>query len=233
MTSTRWSWPIPPPRTRRSPATNPSSTCPKSASRSATKSTSGRSASPVRCTRANSPSCVATTTTKARPSATLVEVKTSSAPQPGSDFEDYDYPGGLSEKPDAEAEAAGAFGRRPRCQYPDRGRGQHHGPRCRKPGDAQEADLSSTATSIHSGTTATSRRNTSSSRRPIRSASTSTKPAMWPNPTSRSRRPTRFSTASLRFGRGEAPSSRGSKGRKPPLSSGPPVKRSTPTSSDG
>ena len=43
---------------------------------------------------------------KARPSATLVEVKTSSAPQPGSDFEDYDYPGGLSEKPDAEAEAS-------------------------------------------------------------------------------------------------------------------------------
>jgi type VI secretion system secreted protein VgrG len=43
---------------------------------------------------------------KARPSATLVEVKTSSAPQPGLDFEDYDYPGGLSEKPDAEAEAA-------------------------------------------------------------------------------------------------------------------------------
>ena len=43
---------------------------------------------------------------KARPSATLVEVKTSSAPQPGSDFEDYDYPGGLSEKAAAEAEAA-------------------------------------------------------------------------------------------------------------------------------
>jgi type VI secretion system secreted protein VgrG len=42
---------------------------------------------------------------KARPSATLVEMKTSLAPQPGSDFEDYDYPGGLSEKPDADAEA--------------------------------------------------------------------------------------------------------------------------------
>jgi type VI secretion system secreted protein VgrG len=42
---------------------------------------------------------------KARPSATLVEVKSSLAPQPGADFEDYDYPGGLSEKPDAEAEA--------------------------------------------------------------------------------------------------------------------------------
>jgi type VI secretion system secreted protein VgrG len=43
---------------------------------------------------------------KARPSATLVEVKSSLAPQPGSDFEDYDYPGGLSEKADAETEAA-------------------------------------------------------------------------------------------------------------------------------
>jgi type VI secretion system secreted protein VgrG len=42
---------------------------------------------------------------KARPSATLVEVKSSLAPQPGADFEDYDYPGGLSEKPEAEAEA--------------------------------------------------------------------------------------------------------------------------------
>ena len=44
--------------------------------------------------------------TKARTSATLVEQKTSQAPQPGSDFEDYDYPGGLSEQPAAEAEAA-------------------------------------------------------------------------------------------------------------------------------
>ena len=43
---------------------------------------------------------------KPRPSATLVETKPSQAPQPGADFEDYDYPGGLSEKPDAEAEAA-------------------------------------------------------------------------------------------------------------------------------
>ncbi|HEX7508980.1 MAG TPA: type VI secretion system tip protein TssI/VgrG [Polyangia bacterium] len=42
---------------------------------------------------------------KARPSATLVENKPSQAPQPGSDFEDYDFPGGLSEKADAETEA--------------------------------------------------------------------------------------------------------------------------------
>ncbi len=43
---------------------------------------------------------------KPRPSATLVEEKTSVAPQPGSEFEVYDYPGGLSEKSAAEAEAA-------------------------------------------------------------------------------------------------------------------------------
>jgi type VI secretion system secreted protein VgrG len=43
--------------------------------------------------------------TKPRPSSTQFEQKPSQAPQPGSDFEDYDYPGGLSEKPDAEAEA--------------------------------------------------------------------------------------------------------------------------------
>jgi type VI secretion system secreted protein VgrG len=42
---------------------------------------------------------------KARSSATLVEVKPSQAPQPGADFEDYDFPGGLSEKAEAEAEA--------------------------------------------------------------------------------------------------------------------------------
>ncbi len=43
---------------------------------------------------------------KPRTSTTLVEQKTSQAPQPGSEFEEYDYPGGLSEKQDAEAEAA-------------------------------------------------------------------------------------------------------------------------------
>jgi type VI secretion system secreted protein VgrG len=43
---------------------------------------------------------------KPRPSATLVEMKSSQAPQPGLDFEDYDFPGGLSEKSEAEAEAA-------------------------------------------------------------------------------------------------------------------------------
>jgi type VI secretion system secreted protein VgrG len=44
--------------------------------------------------------------TKPRPSASQLENKPSQAPQPGSDFEDYDYPGGLSEKADGEAEAA-------------------------------------------------------------------------------------------------------------------------------
>jgi len=43
--------------------------------------------------------------TKVRPSATQVEVKTSQAPQPGADFEDYDFPGGLSVQSEAEAEA--------------------------------------------------------------------------------------------------------------------------------
>ena len=43
--------------------------------------------------------------TKPRPSAVQLEEKPSLPPQPGPDFEDYDYPGGLSEKPDAEAEA--------------------------------------------------------------------------------------------------------------------------------
>ena len=43
---------------------------------------------------------------KPRPGTALIEVKPSLAVQPGADFEDYDYPGGLSEKPDAEAEAA-------------------------------------------------------------------------------------------------------------------------------
>ena len=44
--------------------------------------------------------------TKPRTKATLVEQKTSLEPQPGPHFEDYDNPGGLSEQPDAEAEAA-------------------------------------------------------------------------------------------------------------------------------
>jgi type VI secretion system secreted protein VgrG len=43
--------------------------------------------------------------TKPRPSTTQLETKPSQAPQPGADFEDYDYPGGLSEKADGEAEA--------------------------------------------------------------------------------------------------------------------------------
>jgi type VI secretion system secreted protein VgrG len=42
--------------------------------------------------------------TKPRPSASQLENKPSQAPQPGADFEDYDYPGGLSEKADGEAE---------------------------------------------------------------------------------------------------------------------------------
>jgi type VI secretion system secreted protein VgrG len=44
--------------------------------------------------------------TKPRSSASQLENKPSQAPQPGPDFEDYDYPGGLSEKADGEAEAA-------------------------------------------------------------------------------------------------------------------------------
>jgi type VI secretion system secreted protein VgrG len=44
--------------------------------------------------------------TKPRPGTTLLEQKLSLAPQPGADFEDYDYPGGLSEKTDAEASAS-------------------------------------------------------------------------------------------------------------------------------
>jgi len=43
--------------------------------------------------------------TKPRPKTPQVEQKPSQLSQPGADFEDYDYPGGLSEKPDAEAEA--------------------------------------------------------------------------------------------------------------------------------
>jgi type VI secretion system secreted protein VgrG len=43
---------------------------------------------------------------KARTATTLVEQKPSIDPLPGADFEDYDYPGGLYEKADAEAEAA-------------------------------------------------------------------------------------------------------------------------------
>jgi type VI secretion system secreted protein VgrG len=43
---------------------------------------------------------------KARPRSGQVEQKTSAAAQPGGDFEDYDYPGGLYEGPDAEADAA-------------------------------------------------------------------------------------------------------------------------------
>jgi type VI secretion system secreted protein VgrG len=44
--------------------------------------------------------------TKPRPSGIQLENKPSPAPQPGADFEDYDFPGGLSDKPDAEAEAS-------------------------------------------------------------------------------------------------------------------------------
>ena len=44
--------------------------------------------------------------TKPRTKTTQVEQKPSLETHPGSDFEDYDYPGGLSEKPEAEAEAA-------------------------------------------------------------------------------------------------------------------------------
>jgi type VI secretion system secreted protein VgrG len=43
--------------------------------------------------------------TKARSKAIQVDLKNSEAPQPGADFEDYDYPGGLYEQADAEAEA--------------------------------------------------------------------------------------------------------------------------------
>jgi len=43
--------------------------------------------------------------TKPRPGQALIEARVSPLNQPGGDFEDYDYPGGLSEKPDAEAEA--------------------------------------------------------------------------------------------------------------------------------
>ena len=43
--------------------------------------------------------------TKPRPRAAQLEQRISPLAQPGGDFEDYDYPGGLSEKPDAEAEA--------------------------------------------------------------------------------------------------------------------------------
>jgi type VI secretion system secreted protein VgrG len=44
--------------------------------------------------------------TKPRPATPQIEEKSSLAHQPGADFEDYDYPDGLYEKPDAEAEAA-------------------------------------------------------------------------------------------------------------------------------
>jgi type VI secretion system secreted protein VgrG len=43
--------------------------------------------------------------TRPRPGQALIEARVSPLNQPGGDFEDYDYPGGLSEKPDAEAEA--------------------------------------------------------------------------------------------------------------------------------
>jgi type VI secretion system secreted protein VgrG len=43
--------------------------------------------------------------TKQRPGSAQIEEKNSLVDQPGADFENYDYPGGLSEKPDAEAEA--------------------------------------------------------------------------------------------------------------------------------
>jgi type VI secretion system secreted protein VgrG len=43
--------------------------------------------------------------TKSRPSAAQIEHRISLEDQPGPDFEDYDYPGGLSEKPDAQAQA--------------------------------------------------------------------------------------------------------------------------------
>jgi type VI secretion system secreted protein VgrG len=43
---------------------------------------------------------------KARPRGAQVETKSASDPQPGPDFEDYDNPGGSTEKPDVEADAA-------------------------------------------------------------------------------------------------------------------------------
>jgi type VI secretion system secreted protein VgrG len=43
--------------------------------------------------------------TKPRPHSPQIEQSSSSLAQPGGSFEAYDYPGGLSEKPDAEAEA--------------------------------------------------------------------------------------------------------------------------------
>ncbi len=43
--------------------------------------------------------------TKPRPSVAQIEQRISLKDQPGPDFEDYDYPGGLSEKPDAEAQS--------------------------------------------------------------------------------------------------------------------------------
>jgi uncharacterized protein involved in type VI secretion and phage assembly len=169
---------------------------------------------------------------KARPSATLVEMKTSLAPQPGSDFEDYDYPGGLSEKPDADAEAMVRL------------EGDHVG---------------NTLIEVDGNTMGLGLGNLVTLKKPtfldgdfnpfwdeadfkkeylIVSATYSISVNQYETgEVAESDEPFKATYSLLDsqspFGRGEAPPSLESRARRPPSSSAPPVKRSTPISSGG